>query len=132
MAMELLPDELWNLVLPLLPVRPARPRGGRPPADDRKCLAALIFINRSGIPYSMLPAEIFDVSGVTAWRRLRDWTLAGVWPELHRRLLGRLGRAGQVTLSHAVVDSQSVRAVFGGRTPDRIRRIVGKKAAKGT
>jgi len=40
MAMELLPDELWNLVLPLLPVRPPRPSGGRPPADDRKCLTA--------------------------------------------------------------------------------------------
>lgn len=117
MAVELLPDELWNECRPLLPPHPPQPQGGRPPADDRLCLRGLIFILRSGMAYNLLPTEVFGVSGVTCWRRLRDWTRAGVWPELHRRLLNRLGRLGQIDLSKAVVDSQSVRAVFGGRTP---------------
>ncbi len=121
MAMELLPDELWNEVKPLLPAHPPQPKGGRPPADDRLCLRALIFILRSGMAYSLLPREVFAVSGVTCWRRLRDWTRAGVWPELHRRILNRLGKLGQIDLSKVVIDAQAVRAVFGGRTPGRAR-----------
>jgi transposase len=119
MAVELLPDELWNEIEPLLPAHPPQPRGGRPPVDDRLCLRGLIFILRSGMAYALLPTDVFGVSGVTCWRRLRDWTVAGVWPELHRRVLNLLGKRGDLDLSKSVIDSQSVRAVFGGRTPAR-------------
>jgi transposase len=117
MATELLPDELWEQIEPLLPSHPAQPKGGRPPVDDRCCLRGLIFILRSGMAYSLLPSEVFGVSGVTCWRRLRDWTRAGVWPQLHQHFLNRLGKLGQIDQSKVIVDSQSVRAVFGGRTP---------------
>ena len=117
MAVELLPDELWNEIEPLLPPPPAAsPKGGRPPVDNRSALRGIIFVNRTGIPWQMLPSEVFGVSGSSCWRRLRDWTRMGVWPELHRRLLNRLGRAGGVDLEHVVVDSQSVRALKGART----------------
>lgn len=119
MAVELLSDELWNQVQPLLPAHRDHPKGGRPFADDRACLRAIIFILRSGIAYQLLPAEVFGVSGSTAWRRLRDWTVAGVWPQLHACMLNRLGKLDQIELDQAVVDSQSVRAVLGGRTPDQ-------------
>jgi len=121
MTVELLPDELWAQIEPLLPTHRPQPKGGRPPVDDRACLRGLIFILRSGMAYSLLPTEVFGVSGVTCWRRLRDWTRAGVWPQLHERLLNRLGRLGEINLDHAVVDAQAVRAVFGGRTPDPTR-----------
>lgn len=101
----------------LLPKHPPQPKGGRPPADDRQCLRALIFILKSGIAYQMLPTEVFGVSGSTCWRRLRDWTDAGIWTELHHRMLNHLGKLGGIDLDTVVVDSQSVRAVFGGRTP---------------
>jgi transposase len=35
---------------------------------------------------------------VTCWRRLRDWTEAGVWPALHELLLAELRAAGQLDL----------------------------------
>lgn len=120
MAVELLPDELWNEVQPLLPPHHVSKKGGRPPADDRLCLRALIFILWSGMPYNLLPAEVFGVSGVTVWRRFRDWTRAGVWLRLHQLLLNWLGRLGEIDLRRAVVDSESVRAVFGGRTRGRV------------
>jgi transposase len=120
MAVELLPDELWNEVKPLLPTHRVSSKGGRPPVDDRLCLRALIFILRSGMAYNLLPSEVFGVSGVTAWRRLRDWTRVGIWQQLHQLLLNRLGRLGEIDLRRAVVDSESVRAVFGGHTPDRV------------
>jgi len=48
-----------------------------------------------------------------------------------RLLLTTLGKAGAIHLERAVMDSASVRAVFGGRTPAPIRRIVRKQAVSG-
>ena len=130
MAVELLPDELWNEIEPLLPPPPAAsPKGGRPPVDNRSALRGIIFVNRTGIPWQMLPSEVFGVSGSSCWRRLRDWTAMGIWPELHRRLLNRLGKAGGVDLGHVVVDSQSVRALKGARTPAPTLRTAASPAA---
>ncbi|GAA0347410.1 hypothetical protein GCM10010319_25000 [Streptomyces blastmyceticus] len=53
-------------------------------------------------------------SGVTAWRRLRDWTEAGVWPRLHAALLTELRRAESLDLDHCAVDGSHVRALKGG------------------
>ena len=118
MAVELLPDDLWTEIQPLLPAPPPpSPKGGRPPVDNRKALRGILFVLRTGCQWQMLPTAAFGVSGSSCWRRFSEWTAAGVWPDLHRRLLDRLGRLGGVDLSYVVVDSQSVRAVKGGRTP---------------
>lgn len=118
MATELLPDELWQEIEPLLPPPPPRSaKGGRPSADNRSALRGILFVTRTGIPWQMLPTEVFGVSGSSCWRRLRDWTRLGIWPELRRTLLNRLGKAGGVNLDRVVIDSQSVRALRGVRTP---------------
>ncbi len=133
MATELLPDALWEEVQPLLPPPPPpSPKGGRPPVDNRSALLGILYVSRYGIPWQALPTAAFGASGSSCWRRLRDWTAAGVWPDLHRRLLNRLGRAGGVDLGRVVADSQSVRAVKGGRTRGRTRRTAGRWAASGT
>jgi transposase len=95
MAVELLPDELWQEIEPLLPPPPPRTcKGGRPPVENRQALRGILFVDRTGIPWQMLPREAFGVSGSSCWRRLRDWTAAGIWPQLHERLIARLDRAG--------------------------------------
>jgi transposase len=133
MAVELLPEELWQEIEPLLPPPPPRTsKGGRPPADNRSALRGILFVARTGIPWQMLPREAFGVSGSSCWRRLRDWTTAGIWPQLHKRLLNRLGKAGGVGLERVVVDSQSVRALKGARTPDPTLRTGQKKGANAT
>src|SRR5215467_14517906 len=116
----LVPDKLWKEVEPLLPKRTASVKGGRPPVSDRACLAGIIFVLKSGLTWNMLPLEMGCGSGVTCWRRLRDWTQASIWPEVHRRLLRRLGKRGSLRLSRTVIDSASMRAVFGGATQDPI------------
>jgi hypothetical protein len=65
---------------------------------------------------------------MTCWRRLRDWTEAGVWPEVHRILLSRLREADKIDWSRAVIDSASVRAVFGGTKPARTPRTAARRA----
>ena len=62
----------------------------------------------------MLPKEMECGSGMTCWRRLRDWQEAGVWQKLHELLLAKLREADQIDWSRAVVDSASIRAVGGG------------------
>ena len=133
MPTELLPDELWQEIEPLPPPPPPpSSKGGRPPVDSRAALRGIIFVNRTGIPWQALPAEAFGVSGSSCWRRFRDWTRAGVWPELHKRLLNRLGKAGGVDIGRVVVDSQSVRALRGARTPGPAPRTGPSPAASGT
>ena len=133
MATELLPDELWQEIEPLLPPRPpASPKGGRPPVENRDALRGILFVARSGVAWQMLPTEVFKASGSSCWRRLRDWTRAGVWPKVHQRLLNRLGKADGVNLDRVVVDSQSVRALRGARTPAPTLRTVVNAGASGT
>src|SRR5207253_2694418 len=79
MNKPLVPDELWEIIEPLLPPQPPKPKGGRPRIPDRATLAGIIFVLRSGLPWEMLPQEMSCGSGVTCWRRLRDWQKAGVW-----------------------------------------------------
>ena len=103
---DLLPDALWHEIEPLLPPPPPpSPKGGRPPVGRREALAGILFVLRTGCQWQMLPTAAFGVSGSSCWRRLRDWTAAGVWPELHRRLLNRLGRAAGVNLNRVVADT---------------------------
>jgi transposase len=132
MAKPLVSDELWAVVAPLLPARPPRPKGGRPPVDDRAALTGILFVLRSGIPWEMLPREMGCGSGMTCWRRLRDWQAAGVWETLHRVLLDRLGKANAIDWSRAALDSASVPAKRGALKPGRTQRTAASRAPSAT
>jgi transposase len=125
----LVPDELWETIQPLLPRHKAKPgKRGRPPVDDRACLTGIVFALKTGLPWEDLPWEMGCGSGVTCWRRLRHWQRRGVWKKLLHALLDRLGREGLIDWDKACVDSQSIRAVFGGDSPAKTPRIGPKKA----
>lgn len=121
MSEQLVSDELWRIVEPLLPAEPSKARGGRPRIPDRAVLSGIVFVLRSGIPWRMLPKEMGFGSGVTCWRRLRYWQEAGVWRRLHRALLDRVGKSGGVDRPRASLDSANVPAKRGakrsGQTP---------------
>jgi transposase len=132
MARELVTDELWEVVEPLLPKEPPKPKGGRPRLSDRAALTGIIFVLRTGIPWEWLPQEMGCGSGMTCWRRLHAWQAAGVWHRLHQVLLDRLGERGKIDWSRARVDSSTVRAKKGGLAPGRTPRIGPKRAANTT
>lgn len=116
MSKPLVEDGLWELVQPLLPApKPRRWRyPGRKPLDNRKVLTGILFVLKSGVPWEMLPQEMGCGSGMSCWRRLREWQEAGVWQRLHELLLAKLREADKIDWSRAVVDSASIRAVGGG------------------
>jgi transposase len=114
MATRLVSDGLWSLFAPLLPPRPPRSKGGRPPLDDRAALTGILFVLKSGIPWEMLPQEMGCGSGMTCWRRLRDWQEAGLWQAFHHKLLDLLGRAELIDWSRCALDTASLAAKGGG------------------
>lgn len=129
---ELVSDKLWEQIEPLLPLEPApSPKGGRPRVTHRQTLTGIVFVLRTGIPWQALPTEMDCGSGSTCWRRFSQWTQLSVWSNLHALLLSELGKAGAINLERAVIDSASVRAVFGGRILGRTRRTVRKPAVSG-
>ena len=128
----LVTDELWTTVGPLLPRRRAQPRGGRPWVDDRATLNGILYVLRSGIPRRMLPTELGYGSGVTCWRRLREWQRRGVWRKLHQLMLERLAAADRIDWTWASLDSRSLAAKKGGATPARTRPTRGNPGASTT
>ncbi|MFH5927496.1 IS5 family transposase [Roseomonas xinghualingensis] len=114
MAKPLVPDDLWAAIEPLLPRERPKPQGSRPRLSDRAALTGILFVLKFGLPWEMLPAEMGCGSGMSCWRRLRDWHEAGVWAALHRALLERLQAAGQIDWRRAALDSASLAAKRGG------------------
>ena len=108
-------DDLWAVVVPLLPPEPPKPQGGCSRIPDRAALTGITIVLKSGIPWEMLPQEMGCGSGMTCWRRLRDWQRRGVWKKLLHALLQRVGQEEGIDWEHCCVDSQTFRAVFGGR-----------------
>ena len=129
MAKELVSDELWQKVAPLLPVEAPKPKGGRPRVSDRAALTGILFVLKTGIPWELLPQEMGCGSGMTCWRRLEEWHEAGVWQTLHDLLLAELRSADRLDWSRTIVDSGSVRAVGGGKKRAPIPRIERNPAA---
>lgn len=119
MAAPLVSDELWSYVAPLLPPHPPRPKGGRPPVPDRACLTGILFVLKTGIQWEWLPQEMGCGSGMTCWRRLRDWQAAGVWDRLQRVLLAQLQGAECLDWERAVMDASIVRAKGGDPLPKK-------------
>lgn len=132
MAKPVLPDDLWELIEPLLPPDKPLRTSGRPRVPNRQVLTGILFVLRTGIPWEYLPQEMGCGCGMTCWRRLHEWQETGVWQKVYETLLAHLRQGDIIDWSRAVVDSASVRAVFGGRKRGPIRRIDARLGASTT
>jgi transposase len=108
-------DSLWKRIEALIPAKSRRSRSpGRKRLDDRQAMNGILFVLHTGVAWRYPPQELAYDSGVTCWRRPREWQEAGVWLRLHRGLLAELDHARKIDWSGAAVDSSHVRALFGG------------------
>jgi transposase len=127
------PDGLWERIEPLLPARQRRFRyPGRRPLDDRRVLQGILFVLHTGIGWEHLPQELGFGCGMTAWRRLRAWQLAGVWERLHALLLAELHAADRLEWERAIADSSHLQAKKGAPKQVPVRSIAAGPAASTT
>ncbi|KLU24694.1 transposase [Caballeronia mineralivorans PML1(12)] len=122
---DLIDDEFWSLIEPLLSTCASQDRRhvGRKPTPDRAVLTGIVFVLRSGIPWNLLPQEMGYGSGAVCWRRLISWQEAGIWPSIRETLLAELRRRGQFNEARAIADSLSIRDVLAGSKPAGVLRV---------
>ncbi|SAL52492.1 transposase-like protein [Caballeronia udeis] len=131
---DLIDDDFWALIEPLIPTRPLSERrsAGRPRAPDRAVFCGIVFVLRSGISWPLLPKNLGYGTGQICCRRLLEWQEEGVWPSLQRVLVDELQRRGNADVANAIVDSLSVRAVLSGNKSAgtlRASKLVSKASA---
>jgi transposase len=126
-------DDLWQLIQPLLPTPPRRYRyPGRKRLDDRNVLDGILYVLTTGIAWEDLPQQLGYGSGMTCWRRLRDWNQSGVFDHLHQLLLVKLRQAERLDWSRAVIDAAHICALKGGRRRAQARSIEADRAPSTT
>ncbi|GHE45514.1 hypothetical protein GCM10017778_31540 [Streptomyces vinaceus] len=81
---------------------------------DRVALPGIIYVPRKGVVWRDVPSEVVGCSGVTAWRRLRDWTEAGVGPRLHAALPTEMRRSDLLELDDCSVADRTSGPSKGG------------------
>lgn len=123
---------LYKRIALLLPVVEPSPKGGRPRLSDEQALNGILFVLRTGTPWEHLPQELGFGSGMTCWRRLRDWQSAGVWHHLHLALLAEMRSTDKLDFSRACIDGASVPSPRGGRTQGPTPRTGANSAASAT
>jgi transposase len=113
-TIDLVSDDLWAAIQPLLPPEPCTTHGGPPRVAHRSALAGILYVLCHGLRWRALPQELGYGSGSSCWRRLRQWQAQGVWRQVHQVILNWLGDLDAIDWSRASVDSVSVRAKRGG------------------
>jgi hypothetical protein len=127
-------DELWELI-PATPTttKAALPLSGsqgarRSPGAERHPHPVRA-LDRNRLTAAAAGARL--CSGMTGWRRPRDWQQAGVFERLHQLLLAKLRYAEQLDFSPAVCESATPRALLGTARPGRVR-LTGPRQARST
>jgi transposase len=105
LARRLVPDDLWELLEPLIPPPRTRPQGGgRSRADDRAVFSAIAFVLTSGCPWRALPS-VFGVKPPTVHRRFGEWAALGLWQRLWETSIACYGEGPEVEWTRALAEA---------------------------
>jgi putative transposase len=106
------PDELWEIIEPILALRDPPKSTGRPRVNQRAALDAIIFRMRSGCQWNRLPNELPDDSSVH--RTFQRWIEKGVLDEIWGALIEECEELGGEDFEWQAADGAMGKARFGG------------------
>jgi putative transposase len=121
------PDELWELIAPVLAEFDPEPKTGRPRIDQRKALDGIIHQMRSGCQWNHLPKEFGDDASIH--RTFQRWIERGVLEAVWARLVESCDELRGVHWDWQSADAALGKARFGGTTSAPTPRTVRKTAA---
>lgn len=107
-----LPDPLWEQIQLLLPTHSPSPLGGRPRADDRRCMEAILYVLITGIQWRGLPRCYGPAT--TAHDRFQEWARAGIFECLWEQALLHYDREVGLRWTWQSMDGAMTKAPLGG------------------
>jgi putative transposase len=123
------PDELWELIQPILDQSDPPAATGRPRTNQRAALDGIIFRMRSGCQWNRLPKEFGDDSSVH--RTFQTWVRLGILEQIWAVLVEHCDELGGVNWQWQSADAAMGKARFGGIKWARTQRIAANLAPNG-
>ena len=123
-----LTDALWERIAPLIPPRPVRRKGGRPPRSDRAMLSAILYVLRTGLQWNALPREYG--ASTTVYDRYRLWITQGVFQRMWEAGLAEFDELEGIDWEWQSLDGAMTKAPFGNAATGANPTDRGKRGTK--
>ena len=109
-----IPDDLWALIEPILPLDKPSGMNGRPRVPNRTVMNGILYVLRTGCQWKMVPHEYS--SGSTCHLRFQTWVRSGVFQKIWRVCLQHYDDLKGIDWRFQSLDSATVSAPVKGGT----------------